>query len=106
MFKRLKRGLVESYVGAIALGYLLAESVLYLMYVVAAPVTAWAAQQRYRTPASSQIFWANLARADAIEPLVKFILLLVFWYVLFRWLYLSAPKEGTPTSTAADTQVS
>ena len=42
MFKQLKSILVESYIGAIALGYLLAESVLYLVSVVAAPVTAWA----------------------------------------------------------------
>src|SRR5690349_8300621 len=33
MPKRLKRTLVESYVGAIALGYLLAEVILYFAYI-------------------------------------------------------------------------
>ena len=92
MFKRLKRILVESYIGAIALGYLLAESVLYLINIVAAPVTAWA-QQQYRTAIPGHVSWANLALADAIDPLVKFILLLVLWYILVRWLYLEKPAK-------------
>ena len=97
MFKRLKSVLVESYVGAIALGYLLAQSVLYLVTVVAAPVTAWATEERYRTAMSRQMSWADLAVPDLLEPLVKFILLLVFWYILIRWLYFKRPeKSGQP----------
>jgi predicted Kef-type K+ transport protein len=95
MFKRLKGVLVESYVGAIALGYLLAESVLYLVTVVAAPVTAWATEDRYRTEMSRQMSWADLAAPDLLEPLVKFILLLVFWYILIRWLYYERPERPT-----------
>ena len=94
MFKRLKRTLVESYVGAIALGYLLAESVLYLINFVAAPETAWS-QQRYRAAISGHVSWADLAQAYAIDPLVKFLLLLVFWYILLRWLYFEKPEKET-----------
>lgn len=97
MFKRVKRALVESYVGAIALGYLLAESVLYLINVVAAPETAWA-QQRYRAGMPGQVSWTTLALADATDPFVKFILLLVFWYILLRWLYFEKPAKRTPAS--------
>ncbi|HXT85507.1 MAG TPA: hypothetical protein VN745_00660 [Verrucomicrobiae bacterium] len=100
MFKQLKSILVESYVGAIALGYLLAESVLYLVSLVAAPVTAWATEERYRTTMSRQMSWADLAGPDLIETLVKFILLLLFWFILIRWLYFRRPDEPTQPAPA------
>jgi predicted Kef-type K+ transport protein len=99
MLKRLKRALVDSYVGAIALGYLLAESVLYFINFVAAPVTAWA-QQQYRTGTSSHLGWADLVQVYAIDPLFKFIALLVFWYILLRWLYLERPKKESSAAIA------
>lgn len=96
MFKRLKRALVESYVGAIALGYLLAESVLYLINVVAAPETAWA-QQQYRAGLPGHVSWATLAQTYALDSLVKFIILLALWYILLRWLYFEKPpKQSSP----------
>lgn len=38
MLNRLKRTLVESFVGAIALGYLLAQTILHFVNIFASPV--------------------------------------------------------------------
>lgn len=105
MLKRLKSVIVESYVGAVALGYLLAESVLYLVNVVAAPATAWATEERYRTAMSRQVSWTALARADLVEPLAKFILLLVFWYILIRWLYFKRPEQPAKPAAAPESAI-
>src|SRR6185437_5096899 len=54
MFERLKRTLVESYVGAIALGYLLAQVILHFVEIFASPVAVWVREtiisQSYRVP--------------------------------------------------------
>ncbi|HEV2288943.1 MAG TPA: hypothetical protein VGR81_08325 [Candidatus Acidoferrales bacterium] len=105
MSKRVKGALVESYIGAIALGYLLAESILYLISFVAAPETAWA-QQQYRSALSVHVSWAALAGAYAIDPLVKFIILIVLWYILLRWLYLEKPATQTSAPAPAPNQQS
>lgn len=105
MFKRLKRALVESYVGAIALGYLLAESVLYLINAIAAPETAWA-QQQYRAGLPGHVSWATLAQTYAIDPLVKFIILIVLWYILLGWLYFEKPSKQSSAPAPAPHQES
>jgi uncharacterized membrane protein YccF (DUF307 family) len=98
MFKRLKRALVDSYIGAIALGYLLAEVVLHFVAIFALPVANWAGQK-------AVLSWAPISRSeapprlqfqDALPELLNFLLLLVFWYILLRWLYLESPKKETP----------
>ncbi len=48
MVDRLKRILVESFIGAIALGYMLAEVVLYFVSVFTSPVSTWATRNLYR----------------------------------------------------------
>jgi hypothetical protein len=41
MLRRLKRVLVESFVGAIALGYLLAQGLLHFVYIFTSPFSEW-----------------------------------------------------------------
>jgi len=38
---RLKQALIESYVGAIALGYLFAQGILHFVTIFASPVAGW-----------------------------------------------------------------
>lgn len=45
MFERLKRALVESYVGAVALGYPFAQAIMHFVNIFASPVSAWAARK-------------------------------------------------------------
>ena len=48
MFERLRRTLVETFVGAIALGYLLAQGILHFANIFTSPVTGWVARNEYR----------------------------------------------------------
>jgi hypothetical protein len=91
MFDRLKRTLVGSFVGAIALGYLFAQAALYLVNVVAAPVAGWVRRKEF--PGSGGT--AGFSLQAAFPPLVSFIVLLLIWYVLLRWLYFTPPKSVT-----------
>lgn len=97
MFNRVKRALIESYIGAIALGYLLAECVLHLAGTFAEPLTEWASQRRMQylmpnTVTEKPVF--SLAGADA--EFVRFLVLLLVWYLLLRWLYLSKKVDLPP----------
>jgi hypothetical protein len=86
MLKRLKRSLVESYVGAIALGYLLAEVILYFTYIFSSPVTAWLSQENYRRIRPETVPSPIFSFKYALPNLIAFVLLLVVWYILLRWL--------------------
>jgi hypothetical protein len=48
MFERLKRALVESFMGAIALGYLLAQCILHFVNIFASPIAGWVSRNDYR----------------------------------------------------------
>jgi hypothetical protein len=92
MLNRLKSALVESFVGTIALGYVLAQTIMHFVNIFASPITAWVAGDEYRrlvlqslapqSPAPTGFPFRN-----ALPELVSFLLLLLVWYVLVRWLY-------------------
>jgi hypothetical protein len=90
---RLKQALVESYVGAIALGYLFAQGILHFVNIFASPVAGWVSRKQYgellpRTTAS-----VGSSLQYALPELVRFFLPLLVWYVLLRWLYLKPLKK-------------
>ena len=89
MFDRLKRTLVESFVGAIALGYLFAQAALNFVNVFTTPVAGWV--RRMEFPDSKAA--AGLSLQTALPPLVSFVVLLLIWYGLLRWLYFTPPKS-------------
>lgn len=93
MLERLKRSLIESYVGAIALGYLLASDILHLVGVFAAPFSGWVSRRQYGglLPHSGSL--PGFSLQDAVPELVRFVVLLLVWYVLVRWLYFKPVKE-------------
>jgi hypothetical protein len=92
MLNRLKNALVESFVGTIALGYVLAQTILHFVNVFASPIAGWVARDEYRrlvpkslapqSPAPTGFPYRN-----ALPELVSFLLLLLVWYVLLRWLF-------------------
>jgi hypothetical protein len=98
MFDRLKQALVESYVGAIALGYLFAQCTMHFVNIFASPVVGWISRKQYgelmpRTAASG-----GFSLQDALPELVRFFLLLLVWLVLLRWLYFKPVKKETSES--------
>jgi hypothetical protein len=94
MLDRLKRTLVESYVGAIAMGWLLATAVLDFVSIFTTPIQVWVSGNEYRAlshnggPVGFQLH-------DALPAAVKTFLVLLFWYLLFRWLYLKPARIGS-----------
>ncbi len=94
MFERLKRTLVESYVGAIALGFLLAQVILHFVEIFAAPVAVWILRNYYQSIVPRTTPSAGLSFQDALPELERFLVLLLVWYLLLRWLYFK-PLKGT-----------
>ena len=93
MFERLKRTLVESYVGAIALGYLLAQVILHFVEIFASPVAVWVSRNYYQSIVPRTTPSAGLSFQDALPELERFLVLLLVWYLLLRWLYFKPVKE-------------
>jgi hypothetical protein len=100
MFDRLKRALVESYIGAIALGYLPAQDLLYFAGIFTAPVASWVARNQYRELMPSRIGSYGFSPKEALPELMGFVVLLFVWYVLFRRLYFK-PLQGAVSESAA-----
>ena len=105
MARRLKQALVESYVGAIALGYLLALDIMRFVEIFSAPVGTWAARSELRGVVPRPLSPEGFPFQAALPPLMGFLVLSVLWYLLFRWLYFSpfseAPSHDADPSTTA-----
>jgi hypothetical protein len=90
MLNRLKRALVDSYVGAIALGYLLGEGAEQLAMVITAPLTEWAGLREMHW-ISPQTYPESGFRIQAsIGPLVHGVFFVLVGLALLRWLYYPA----------------
>jgi hypothetical protein len=93
MFDRLKRSLVESFVAALALGWLFAWAILDFASIFSAPVTNWITRSEYRTmPGNAP---AELLFRDALPHLVSSFVLFLIGYLLLRWLYFKPRTEST-----------
>jgi hypothetical protein len=108
MLNRLKRALVESFVGAIGLGYILAQTIMYFVNIFASPISTWVARGEYRQLVPQNLAPQSTAPSNfpyrlALPDLVHFLVLLLVWYVLVRWLYW---KPITQVGQQEDTQVS
>jgi hypothetical protein len=101
MFERLKRAMVESFVGTVALGYLLAQCIMHFVGVFAAPIQDWVARKEYRDILSGTGRLTGFPFDFALPELVRFFLLLLVWYVLLRWLYFK-PVKKVPSEPASD----
>jgi hypothetical protein len=103
VFKRLRQVLVESFVGAIALGWILAQGISHLTASFTSPLAAWVMQkemQSFQSSAqSSPAGWESAALQRAVLELVRAVALLVFCYVLLRWLYYTPLQETSAEVT-------
>ena len=99
MLERLKRGLVDNYIGAIALGWLLAQDIVHFVRIFSAPVAAWVSQNTYRAMTQKSTSASDFPFQASFPELVKTFLLFGIWFVLFRWLY-SKPLRGNSLEPA------
>ena len=93
MLEQLKRTLVESLIGAIALGYLLAIDILSFVNVFVSPAEAWITRSELPDLMGHTQASAGFPFRDALPELASFLLLSLVWYLLFRWLYLKPFKK-------------
>lgn len=99
MLKRLKSALVDSFVGAIALGWLLAQGIMHFAYIFTAPVADWVARREYREFALRSGVSTGFSFEGALPELAKSVSLLLLCYILLRWLYF---KPAVPQSVESN----
>ena len=87
MLERLRRTLVESFVGAIALGYLFAQTIMHFANILGAPVAKWLMRREYSGIWEKSGAPKGFSLQDALPELVQFLALLLVGYALLRWLY-------------------
>jgi len=92
--KGLKRALVNSYVGALGLGWLLAQCVSHLVNIFVAPVASFVSRREYGPLAEHPIHEGFVLQV-ALPELMRFSLLLIIFYLLLRWLYYTPLEEHT-----------
>ncbi len=95
MFKSLKAVLVNSFVGAIALGYLFAQGVLHFAYAFSAPVAGWLTRREYHGLTDRAVVSTTFSLQDALPELVRSFSLLLIVYMLLRWLYFKPIESQT-----------
>jgi hypothetical protein len=87
MLERLKRALVDSFVGALALGWLFAQGLEHLAYVFSAPVASWLNRREYRRGGAFADIPTGFFLQDALLELIRSFALVAVAYILLRWLY-------------------
>lgn len=93
MFKKLKNALVDSFIGALALGWLFAQAVLHFAYVFSAPAAGWLTRREYHGITDRPV--PPFSLQDAIPELVKSFSMLLIGYLLLRWLYYKRVEPET-----------
>ena len=101
MLKRLKAVLVNSFVGAIAIGWVFAQGVLHFAYVFSAPVAAWLTRREYQGIADRAVMPTAFSLQDALPELARSLSLLLVAYLLLRWLYFK-PIESQMTKPSSE----
>jgi hypothetical protein len=71
MFERLKQSVVESYVGAIALGWLLAQSLVHFANIFTAPVAGWILRREYRGFTEHTTLLPGFSLQDPVPELIR-----------------------------------
>jgi hypothetical protein len=98
MLERLRNSLVESYVGAIVVGWLFAEGLIHAVGIMTMPLMTWETRSAFGKMGSAmglptrQYPW-GLALPEAISAG----LLLLIAYGLLRWLYYKPLPDDSPS---------
>jgi len=100
MGNRLKRALVENYVGTIGIGWLMAQGVLHFANIFTAPLSSWVVRHEFIFAEQHAQPATGLPFTTALPELARSICLLLISYLLLRWLYFK-PLEPQPTVPVA-----
>lgn len=105
MFRRLKSALVDSFVGAIAVGCLLAQALENIGYAFAAPSTRLMDERALQLASNSRAGHPSLSLAAGLPQLLLGCAYLFIAWAFLRWLYYNAPKNQTPLQTSEPEQI-
>ena len=103
MFERLKNALVNSYVGAIALGWVFAQGILHFAYMFSAPVAGWLTRREYHGMTDRDIS-TSFSLQDALPELIRSFSLVLVAYLLLRWLYYKPLAAETTERHAVESE--
>jgi hypothetical protein len=96
MLERLKKVLVNSFVGAIALGWVFAQGILHFAYFFSAPVAGWLTRREYHEMTLDRTTTPTaFSLQDALPELARSVSMLLVGYVLLRWLYYKPSEPDT-----------
>jgi len=95
MFERLRKALVESYVGAIAAGWLVAEGLVSATRIITQPITMWAAWSELPRMERSPSYRRAVPWEASLPELISSVLLLLAAFGLLRWLYWTALRNAS-----------
>ena len=102
MLKRLKSALVESFVGAIALGWIFSQGITNFASVFVAPISGWVQRRQFRGMPGMPLDTGFTLR-DSVPALARSVALLLLGYALLRWLYYKPVEpEAVPESSSMD----
>jgi hypothetical protein len=104
MLKRLKLALVQSFVGAIALGWLLAQGIMHFANIFTAPLADWIARRGYREFADRPSMSTSVSFQGALPELARSVSLLLLCYILLRWLYFKPVVPQSVESNAGPSE--
>ncbi len=102
MVERFKNALVESFVGAIAVGWIFAQGIYHFAFMFVAPVAGWLSRREYRGIMGQTGNVPGFSLQDALPELAKSVCLLLAGYVLLRWLYYKRPQTQTSGTSTTD----
>lgn len=91
MFDRLKKALIDSYVGAIAIGWMIAQAAVQIASALATPILT-----SFRRNVASEVFGIRPSQEPIqwilVYPgLISAAILLALSYGLLKWLYFAEP---------------
>ncbi|HKV92636.1 MAG TPA: hypothetical protein VJW20_08825 [Candidatus Angelobacter sp.] len=94
---KVKRALVTSYVGAVALGWLFAQGLVHFANIFAAPIAGWLVRQQYSGLLQQSNRQTGFSLHDSVPELVRCAAILLVGYVLLRWLYFTPVESPEPS---------
>ena len=98
MFDRIRKALVKSFVGAIAIGWLFAQGILHFAFMFAVPVSDWMGRRMYRRVPEDTGYSTGFSLQPAVPELIRSVALLLLAYILLRWLYFEKPVREVNSS--------
>ena len=93
MLEALKAALVDSFVGAIALGWLFAQGITRFIGAFIEPLSLWIARRQNATIYNTNSGPAAFPFQFALSQLLTALLLLTVAFALLRWLFYPAAVE-------------